>query len=135
MTTIQIFRKMFDYLVANKLIHNQTELARAVGLNEVSVSRILNGQVKKTKQETLWKVNVNFGNVFNPEWLRGESDVMLAADLAPVSADATAATEPDGSPSGASSPTPPDTQTAALLAAKDAAIASKEEVIAVLRTT
>ena len=103
MTTIQIFRKMFDYLVANKLIHNQTELARAVGLNEVSVSRILNGQVKKTKQETLWKVNVNFGNVFNPEWLRGESDVMLAADLAPVSADATAATEPDGSPSGVAS--------------------------------
>ena len=42
MTTIQIFRKMFDYLVSNRLIPNQTALARAAGLNEVSVSRILN---------------------------------------------------------------------------------------------
>jgi len=144
MTTIQIFRKMFDYLVANKLIHNQTELARAVGLNEVSVSRILNGQVKKTKQETLWKVNVAFGNLFNPDWMRGESDVMLATDLAPVSADAPAATVPVGipanaptrslSPDGESSPTPPDLTTAALLAAKDETIASKEETIATLRS-
>ncbi len=85
MTTIQIFRKMFDYLVSNKLIPNQTALARAAGLNEVSVSRILNGQVKSTKQESLWKVNTAFGNVFNPEWMRGNSDVMLMADLTPVS--------------------------------------------------
>lgn len=126
MTTIQIFRKMFDYLVANKLIPNQTELARAAGLNEVSVSRILNGQVKKTKQETLWKVNVAFGNVFNPDWLRGESDVMLLADLAPVSADVPANNDmADGDPSG-QSPTPStfDPMTANLLAAKDETIAA-----------
>lgn len=136
MTTIQIFRKMFDYLVANKLIHNQTELARAVGLNEVSVSRILNGQVKKTKQETLWKVNVAFGNLFNPDWMRGESDVMLATDLAPVSADAPAAPVPAGSTGGEPSPTL-DAMTAALLAAKDETIAAmrsqltdKDDVIA-----
>lgn len=121
MTTIQIFRKMFDYLVSNKLIPNQTELARAAGLNEVSVSRILNGQVKSTKQETLWKVNVAFNNIFNPDWMRGESDVMLVADLAPVSTEL---------------PTPAD-PTAALLAAKDETIASlkrelstKDDVIA-----
>lgn len=117
MTTIQIFCKMFDYLASNKLIPNQTELARAAGLNEVSVSRILNGQVKSTKQETLWKVNVAFGNIFNPEWMRGESDVMLVADLAPVSTEAPAPQTAD--------------PTAALLAAKDETIASlKRELTA-----
>lgn len=128
MTTIQIFRKMFDYLVSNKLIPNQTELARAAGLNEVSVSRILNGQVKSTKQETLWKVNVAFDNIFNPEWMRGESDVMLVSDLAPVNANT-----PAGSPSSEPSPTPPDTLNA-LLAAKDAIISCKDEMIAALRS-
>ncbi len=116
MTTIQIFHKMFDYLVSNKLIPNQTELARAAGLNEVSVSRILNGQVKSTKQETLWKVNVAFGNIFNPEWMRGESDVMLLADLTPVSTE---------------QPTLPTTDpAAALLAAKDETIASLKRELA-----
>ena len=117
MTTIQIFRKMFDYLVSNKLIPNQTELARAAGLNEVSVSRILNGQVKSTKQETLWKVNVAFGNIFNPEWMRSESDVMLLADLTPVSSEQSypQITDP----------------TAALLAAKDETIASLKRELSV----
>ena len=125
MTTIQIFRKMFDYLVSNKLIPNQTELARAAGLNEVSVSRILNGQVKSTKQETLWKVNVAFNNIFNPDWMRGESDVMLVADLTPVSTEQPSPTPQTADP------------TAAILAAKDETIASlkrelsaKDDVIA-----
>ena len=81
MTTIQIFQKMFDWLMANKLISNQTDLAHATGLNEVSVSRILHGQVKNCKLETLWKVNTAYDNVFNPAWMRGESDVMLLADI------------------------------------------------------
>ena len=118
MATIQIFHKMFDYLVSNKLIPNQTELARAAGLNEVSVSRILNGQVKSTKQETLWKVNVAFDNIFNPEWMRGESDVMLVADLAPVSTD-----QPSPAPQTAE-------PTAALLAAKNEIIASLKRELA-----
>ena len=118
MTTIQIFRKMFDYLVSNKLIPNQTELARAAGLNEVSVSRILNGQVKSTKQETLWKVNVAFDNIFNPEWMRGESDVMLMADLTPVSTE-----QPSLAPQTADPIT-------ALLAAKDETIASLKRELA-----
>ena len=116
MTTIQIFRKMFDYLASKKLIPNQTELARAAGLNEVSVSRILNGQVKSTKQETLWKVNVAFDNIFNPEWMRGESDVMLLADLTPVSTEQSCPQTTD--------------PTAALLAAKDETIASLKRELA-----
>lgn len=116
MTTIQIFHKMFDHLVSNKLIPNQTELARAAGLNEVSVSRILNGQVKSVKQETLWKVNNAFDNIFNPEWMRGKSDVMLMDDLAQVSTVTPVQQTVD--------------PTTALLAAKDEAIASLKRELA-----
>ena len=84
MTTVEIFKKMLNWLYANKKAGNQTDVARKSGVNEVTVSRILNGRVKKVKQETLWAVNVAYGNVFNPEWLRGDSDVMLMADLTPV---------------------------------------------------
>lgn len=122
MTTIQIFRKMFDYLVSNKLIPNQTELARAAGLNEVSVSRILNGQVKSTKPETLWKVNVAFDNIFNPEWMRGESDVMLLNELTAVNVE---------------QPLPQQTTdlTTALIAAKDETIASLKRELAAKNET
>ena len=122
MTTIQIFQKMFDYLIANKLISNQTDLARAAGLNEVSVSRILNGQVKKAKQETLWKVNTAYGNVFNPEWLRGDSDTMLAANVNTTAP----AILPDGFPSGQyANPLDYSSLINAALAAKDETIAEK----------
>lgn len=84
MTTNEIFKKMLNWLYANKKAGNQTDVARKAGLNEVTVSRILNGRVKKAKQETLWAVNNAYGNVFNPDWLRGDSEVMLTADLAPV---------------------------------------------------
>jgi len=81
MTTNEIFKKMLNWLYANKKAGNQTDVARKAGLNEVTVSRILNGRVKKAKQETLWAVNNAYGNVFNPDWLRGDSEVMLTADL------------------------------------------------------
>ena len=83
MTTIEIFKRMLDWIYTNQLATNQTEVARAAGLNETTMSRILHGVVKKMKLETLWKVNAAYGNPFNPEWLRGESDVMLLADLTP----------------------------------------------------
>lgn len=81
MTTNEIFKRMLDWLYVNTDVHNQVELARKTGVNEVTISRVLNGKIKRVKQETLRKVNSAFGNVFNPEWMRGESDVMLLANL------------------------------------------------------
>ncbi|MBQ8713025.1 MAG: hypothetical protein IJ551_09460 [Prevotella sp.] len=123
MTKIEIFKRMLDWIYANKLAANQTEVGRQAGINEVHVSRILNGYVKSVKQETLWKVNAAYGNVFNPDWMRGESDVMLIADLAPAKGAVSIGTH------APSSPTPPptpgvDALTAALLAAKDETIAA-----------
>lgn len=81
MTTVEKLKKMLDWIYANTETHNQTGVARKIGMNPVSMSKIHNGKTKSVKQETLRAVNAAFGNVFNPEWLRGESDVMLLADV------------------------------------------------------
>jgi len=81
MTTVEKLKRMLDWIYANTETHNQTGVARKIGMNPVSMSKIHNGKTKSVKQETLRAVNVAFGNVFNPEWLRGESDVMLLADV------------------------------------------------------
>ncbi len=83
MTTIEIFKKMYDWFCTNKGIVSRADLSRMTGVHEVTISRIMNGQVKKATQETLSKMNTASGNVFNPAWIRGDSDVMLVADLAP----------------------------------------------------
>lgn len=116
MTTIDIFKRMLDWIFANTDAKNQTNVARKAGLNETTVSRIMKGRVKSVKPETLRDVNKAFGNVFNPEWMRGESDVMLVADLARVCTDRPAKQTAD--------------PTAALLAAKDEIIASLKHTIA-----
>lgn len=71
---------MLDWIYANTDAHNQADISRRSGVNEVTISRVLNGKVKRVKQETLRKINTGFGNIFNPAWLRGDSVVMLAAD-------------------------------------------------------
>lgn len=81
MTTVEKLKRMLDWIYANTETHNQTGVARKIGMNPVSMSKIHKGKTKNVKQETLRAVNDAFGNVFNPEWLRGESDVMLLADV------------------------------------------------------
>lgn len=81
MTSNEIFAKMLDWIFANTEDRYNADVAKRANINATSVSRILNGQVKKASQDTLRAVNAAYGNVFNPEWLRGKSDVMLAADL------------------------------------------------------
>lgn len=117
MTTVEKLKKMLDWIYANTETHNQTGVARKIGMNPVSMSKIHNGKTKNVKQETLRAVNAAFGNVFNPEWLRGESDVMLMADL----------TVSQSSPALPRRPTDPTT---ILLAAKDETIASLKRELA-----
>ena len=117
----KIFKQMLDWLYANTDIHNQAELARKTGLNEVTISRVLNGKIKRIKQESLRKVNAAFGNVFNPAWLRGDSDIMLVADLAPISS----------TPSQTSMPG--ETDTADMSSLINAALAAKDETIMSLK--
>ena len=131
----EIFKQMLDWIYANTEAHNQADVARKSGLFEATISRALNGKIKRVKQETLRKVNSAFGNVFNPAWLRGDSDIMLVADLAPISSNQSQTTMPGETDT-------PDRSSLinAALAAKDETIMSlkrelstKDDLIAALR--
>ncbi len=132
MTTIERYRKMLAHLCDHGLAENYAAIARKTGVNEVQISRVRNGKVKSVKEDTMRKVNSAYGNIFNPDWMRGQSDVMLAADLERER-------EGDG---GAQQPAMPDMSSLvnAIIAANDQTImslkrelAAKEEVIAELR--
>lgn len=117
----EIFKQMLDWIYANTEAHNQADVARKSGLFEATISRALNGKIKRVKQETLRKVNSAFGNVFNPAWLRGDSDIMLVADLAPISSTQSQTT------------TPSETDTADMSSLINAALAAKDETIMSLK--
>ena len=118
MTTTEIFLKMVYWLVDNTEMANPTAVARKAGINAANVTKIKTGKNKSVQYETMVKLNNAFGNVFNPEWMRGKSDVMLMADLAPVGT-----TKPSPAPQTVST-------TAALLAAKDETIAALKRELA-----
>lgn len=117
----EIFKQMLDWIYANTEAHNQADVARKSGLFEATISRALNGKIKRVKQETLRKVNSAFGNVFNPAWLRGDSDIMLVADLAPISSTQSQTTMPG------------ETDTADMSSLINAALAAKDETIMSLK--
>jgi DNA-binding Xre family transcriptional regulator len=123
MTTTEIFLKMVYWLVDNTKMANPTAVARKAGINAANVTKIKTGKNKSVQYETMVKLNNAFGNVFNPEWMRGKSDVMLMADVAPLCSD--------------SVPNSDSVTITTLLAAKDETIASlkrelsaKDDVIA-----
>ena len=64
---------------------SQKEIAERMGVNENTVSRILNLHNEVT-EDTITRLQTASGCIFNLQWLRGESDIMLAADAdkAPV---------------------------------------------------
>lgn len=125
MTTNEIFKTMVDWIVDNTEMRNSTETLRKAGLDASNYSKIKSGTNKSVKYETMRKLNNAFGKVFNPEWMRGKSDVMLVADLAQVCSDKRSE---------------PVDMTELLLAAKDETIAAlrdqladKDALIATLR--
>lgn len=84
----------------------QKDLAKMLGVAENTISNIINYRTV-VSEDMITLLQTKSGCVFNLQWLRGQSDVMLAADLA--SAPTTSA--------------PADPTTTALLAAKDETIA------------
>ena len=59
---------------------SQKEIADRMGVNENTVSRILNLH-NEVSEEAITQLQTASGCIFNLQWLRGESDVMLAADV------------------------------------------------------
>ena len=67
---------------------SQKEIADRMGVTEDTVSRIMRLHNQVT-EDIITRLQTASGCIFNLQWLRGESDVMLAADAdkAPVAAD------------------------------------------------
>ena len=72
------FRVALDYLYKNGLVADQRELSERIGISETSISQILNNRVQKPSEATIRKLNEAFGNIFNPEYFRCNSEHMLA---------------------------------------------------------
>ena len=78
MTRNEIFACAVDYLYKEGKITGQSDLAEKTGITETTISRILNNKVRKPSEDSLRRLNSTFDNIFNPRWLRGESDEMFA---------------------------------------------------------
>ena len=77
----EIFAHVLDWLIQNNKVEDQKDLALKTGLSQNTVSRIMTGKVEPS-DDTLRTLNATFGNIFNMQYLRGESIVMLIEDVA-----------------------------------------------------
>lgn len=75
----EIFAKVLDWLIKERKVVNQKDLALKTGITQTTISRIMKGKVEP-EDETLRKLNNAFDNIFNLEYLRGKSTVAFAAD-------------------------------------------------------
>ena len=125
----EIFAHVLDWLIQNNKVEDQKDLALKTGISQNTVSRIMTGKVEPS-DDTLRKLNATFGNIFNMQYLRGESIVMLIEDVAyykshPGELNKLINGEGDNKIDKSS-------LVNAALAAKDATIAAKDETIATL---
>jgi len=72
------FAAAFDELKRNHGIKTQKELAKRMGVNENTITRILKGYTEVT-EDIITKLQTASGCIFNLQWLRGEDDTMLAS--------------------------------------------------------
>ena len=124
----KIFAAAYDHLKRTQGVRTQEQLAEKMGVSPETVSRIIKARTDVT-EDAISKLQTASGCIFNLQWLRGESDVMLAADIK----------KNDGHATEATSPSSPDMSSMinSIIAAKDDAItslkrelASKDETIA-----
>ena len=73
MTKNERFKKALDWLYSEGLIVDQQELSSKTGINEATISRILNNKVRKPSPETIRKLVSTFRDI-DPAYLRGESE-------------------------------------------------------------
>lgn len=124
----KIFAAAYDHLKRTQGVRTQEQLADKMGVSPETVSRIIRAHTDVT-EDAISRLQTASGCIFNLQWLRGESDVMLVADIK----------KNDGHATEATSPSSPDMSSMinSIIAAKDDAItslkrelASKDETIA-----
>lgn len=74
----------FDYLNRYQGIANQKQLAALMGMSEDSITRVKNGG--KVTENFIANFQTAAQCVFNLQWLRGESEIMLATESERISA-------------------------------------------------
>ena len=73
MTKNERIKKALDWLYAEGLVGDQQELSSKTGINEATISRILNNKVRQPSSETIRKLVSTFRDI-DPAYLRGESE-------------------------------------------------------------
>lgn len=73
MTKNERFKKALDWLYSEGLVGDQQELSTKTGINEATISRILNNKVRQPSSETIRKLVSKFRDI-DPAFLRGESE-------------------------------------------------------------
>ncbi len=81
----RIFAAAFDELRRTQGVKTQKDLALRMGVSEDTITRILKHGGRVT-EDIITKLQTASGCIFNLQWLRGESDIMLSADLKKVPA-------------------------------------------------
>ena len=117
------FAAALDYLKRNKGIKTQNELAKRMGVSKDTITRIIKAYTPVT-EDAITKFQTATGCIFNLQWLRGESDVMMTEDL-----EVKSVSEPENTHQSALMPDY-SSITNAMIAAKDDAIESlKRELV------
>lgn len=131
------FAAALDYLKRQGIVSSQVELARLIGVNKDTITNILHYYTPVT-EDVITKLQTATNNMFNLQWLRGVSDVMLSQE-ATTASHPEATTTPDGLDMSSVINTivaAKDGEIAALqreVATKDKLIASMERELALLR--
>lgn len=73
------FAAAVDYLRRNTDIRTQQELAKRMGVSKDTITRIMHAYTPLT-EEAISKFQTATDCIFNLQWLRGESDIMMAED-------------------------------------------------------
>lgn len=112
---------IIDYILEHRIFIDQKQIAAAAGLTSTSISRMKSGAIKNPTVSSLMKINDACGGIFNVDYLRGRSPVMLAKD----------APNADGEPVA---PASPPASNAELSSYANSALASKDETIEALKS-
>lgn len=75
-----IFAAALDEMKRRQIVKTQKELAQKMGVSEDTVTRILKDRTEVT-EDAISKLQTASGCIFNLQWLRGESDIMMATDV------------------------------------------------------
>lgn len=130
-TRNNIFAAAFDELKRNHGIKTQLELARRMGVNKDTITNILHYRTVVT-EDIITRLQTASGCIFNLQWLRGESDIMLADAVPAVSLENN--NGPTASPSGGEGHSIDlSSMVNAMIAAKDETIASLNRQLALFQ--